>query len=567
MAGRIVAPHFRSEQLHHTTSLTTPQPASKAQPGRRQGLNVAPSGTNPRHKPAARGAMPSNTILDPCPYPFLPLIDYPQTGGYLQGRFCGPVTPTQTCCLPCPLQQWVSSDNFEYNADVAYWFNVPALVCQVFLLVTFAVLPKEVSGRHYLSIGLCVALVLLEISFIIPLAGNPDQCYNMITPRDMYSSMSCAWSGTLLEVGAMSAVIWILLRSLWTHLRVCWNIEHTPAFLWIAHLLGWGLPVIFLAISLPITGVSFRVGGTCLPNPNGAFVTWFGWLITFAAAGAIIQFATTGFCLAIYLKSFFKQDPQSFSSTTGASMASGPSAAGNANGNGQTKHSARKMAKRLAWRRVRKVMQMQWRSIALSLFVILQTCYFGSIYVAQVQNSKANAKPEHSEQVFQWISCLVQSGGDKDRCIYLAKSLSLPEASVITNFFLVSIIGIVTFLLMVRWSMLVAWWELICDPGRGRRRQSSAADWVSAPPKRLSLGRILASDRLPKTTAGGEEEMPKAHTGVLPSPEKDRAISVPEAGDVAKRHETTTLFDEDGDLEDERRISRSGRLRGGDDVI
>jgi hypothetical protein len=47
---------------------------------------------------------------------------------------------------------------------VAFWFNVPALIAQVFLLVTFAVLPERVSGRHYLSIGLCCALVLMEVS-------------------------------------------------------------------------------------------------------------------------------------------------------------------------------------------------------------------------------------------------------------------------------------------------------------------------------------------------------------------------------------------------------------------
>lgn len=47
-----------------------------------------------------------------------------------------------------------------------------------------------------------------QISFIIPIAAQPEQCYNEITPRDMYSSLSCAWSGALLEVGSMAAVVW-----------------------------------------------------------------------------------------------------------------------------------------------------------------------------------------------------------------------------------------------------------------------------------------------------------------------------------------------------------------------
>ena len=84
----------------------------------------------------------------------------------------------------------------------------------------------------------------------------------------MHSSMSCAWSGALLEAGSMCAVMWILLRSIWTHMRVCWDIKHTPVYMYLAHAMGWGLPLVFLTLSLSITGVSYRMGGTCIPNPD-----------------------------------------------------------------------------------------------------------------------------------------------------------------------------------------------------------------------------------------------------------------------------------------------------------
>ena len=106
---------------------------------------------------------PSSTTLT-CPLPFLPESSYPDTGGYTAGRFCGPFTKDLYCCLPCPLEQWVYSDAFKSRANVAYWFNVPALAAQVFLLVTFAVLPAEKSRVHYMSVGLCCALMMLEVS-------------------------------------------------------------------------------------------------------------------------------------------------------------------------------------------------------------------------------------------------------------------------------------------------------------------------------------------------------------------------------------------------------------------
>lgn len=117
----------------------------------------------------------------------------------------------------------------------------------------------------------------------------------------MYTDMSCAWSGALVVAGAMGVAVWsksvspcpthktkisslltVMLRSLWTHLRVCWDVKQTRTFFLVTQLIGWGLPGLFLAICIPITGVSYRIGSTCLPNQKDAFVTWFGWLIAFS---------------------------------------------------------------------------------------------------------------------------------------------------------------------------------------------------------------------------------------------------------------------------------------------
>lgn len=43
---------------------------------------------------------------------------------------------------------------------------------------------------------------------IVPLGTKPDMCFDAITPNDMYTSQSCAWSGALLLAGAMGIVSW-----------------------------------------------------------------------------------------------------------------------------------------------------------------------------------------------------------------------------------------------------------------------------------------------------------------------------------------------------------------------
>jgi hypothetical protein len=91
---------------------------------------------------------------------------------------------------------------------VAEGLNVASLVLLVFLLVSFLVLPAEKTRRHYLSYCLIVAAMFMALGFVIPLGAKPEQCYNEITPNDMYSSLTCAFSGAFLISGGLSMAVW-----------------------------------------------------------------------------------------------------------------------------------------------------------------------------------------------------------------------------------------------------------------------------------------------------------------------------------------------------------------------
>ena len=86
--------------------------------------------------------------------------------------------------------------------------SIASFVANILLLLTFLVLPEEKSHRHYLSIGVTVSLLLLSLAFIIPMGTKPDLCYNDITPNNMYTDVGCGFTGALLLVGAMGAVVW-----------------------------------------------------------------------------------------------------------------------------------------------------------------------------------------------------------------------------------------------------------------------------------------------------------------------------------------------------------------------
>lgn len=81
----------------------------------------------------------------------------------VKGRLCSSLTGF-TCCLPCPQADWLYPDNFRTITTSASWINVVGTICSVFLLASFAFLPVEKTHRHYLSVCLAVAIVIMQVS-------------------------------------------------------------------------------------------------------------------------------------------------------------------------------------------------------------------------------------------------------------------------------------------------------------------------------------------------------------------------------------------------------------------
>lgn len=85
----------------------------------------------------------------------------------MDGRFCAPVEQIKKglyCCLPCPLTDYLYPQDFNTWYRVAEGLNVAGLICLVFLLVSFIVLPAEKTRRHYLSYCLIIAAILMAVS-------------------------------------------------------------------------------------------------------------------------------------------------------------------------------------------------------------------------------------------------------------------------------------------------------------------------------------------------------------------------------------------------------------------
>ncbi|KAK5126446.1 hypothetical protein LTR85_010682 [Meristemomyces frigidus] len=446
-----------------------------------------------------------------CPAPFLAASNYPATGGELSGRFCATITDSLTCCLPCPITDWVFKDDFKTQAPAANYLSVASFVCNILLLLTFIVLPEEQSHKHYLSVGVTVSLLMLSLAFIIPLGTKPELCHNEITPNNMYTDVGCAWTGALLLAGAMGAVVWILLRSIWTALRIIFDFKRTDIFKWVSLALGVGLPALFLAVEMPVTGVSYRLGNVCIPNGQAAFVTWFVWLLAFAASSAIILIGTIIYCLWKFALSALAGG---YMSTHRSTKSVDSAVSGEAEPGQQPSRRAIRRRKRVEWARIERVLYLQWRTILLAFIVVNETIFFALVFVQQTGAAQAAAQGiTPPDQI--WAACLIGNQGDKNACLNESSGLGLSEPRVIATLLLASLLGPVVFLLMLRWSMFTGWYHLLRDPRQilklfqGRRPSVGSQDFImQSSPKHMSLTKALGSEDFKKHdgAVGGEPE-------------------------------------------------------------
>ncbi|KAI1421008.1 hypothetical protein F5Y12DRAFT_790609 [Xylaria sp. FL1777] len=384
-----------------------------------------------------------------CYLPFFNEAAFPTEGGYIAGRLCSNLTGT-SCCLPCPLTDWVYPDNFKTVTQSADWVNVAGMVGCGFLLLSWLVLPVERTHRHYLSICLTVAVVFMNLGFIIPLAGKPDQCFNEITPHGQNSSPICAASGAFLLLGGWGGVLWVFLRALSLHLQICWQMVVGRNYMWFSQALGWGIPIIGLVLLLVFSGVSFRFGQTCHINHENSLADFWIPLLIFAGLTVLIQFATFVYCIKVYLASL--------ADTAESTEQSGRPSYSN---------SIRTMTPRQAYRRVRRVVQLQWRGIVIVLIIITDVIFFAVVFV--FLDSTVEDIMNDPDKAVTWIKCLAKYN-NKDTCLSLASPLVVSLPTVTAVLILLAMNGLWLLLILGRWSMVTGWVEWVAGLG-GRGKQ------------------------------------------------------------------------------------------------
>lgn len=293
----------------------------------------------------------------------------------------------------------------------------------------------------------------------------------------MYSSLTCAFSGAFIIAGGLSIAVWIFIRALSMHLQICWDVMPGKRFFYWAQGLGWTVAAAFFTATITVTGVSFRFGDVCHVNAAHSLPDFWGPLLAISGAATLVQLSTFAYCIKVYLQSMWNDDKTETQSSMGL-----PSYT----------NSVQTRSPRAIYRRVRKVVYLQWRGITIVVFILVDVVFFSIVFIWL--NSITAHATDDLELAMPFLVCLISNPVDHEECSPLAEALFVNKSTVIAILIMLSLASLQTFILLVRGSMFTGWLELVrCKFGSKREFVSLDAHKYAVGEHQIELGQVQPS--------------------------------------------------------------------------
>jgi hypothetical protein len=170
-----------------------------------------------------------------------------------------------------------------------------------------------------------------------------------------------------------------------------------------------------------------------------------------------------GYCIKVYLQNMFSDDKTETQSSAGL-----PSYT----------TSMRTRSARAVYRRVRKVLWLQWRGITIVVFILVDVIFFSVVFIWL--NSLTSHAKDNVEELMPFLLCLMKSPTAPEPCFSLGQELAVNESTVIAVLMMLSIAGIQVFVLLARGSMFTGWLEFF------RNKFSKNREFVSLDARNLA---------------------------------------------------------------------------------
>ncbi|KAI5291529.1 hypothetical protein KEM54_003950 [Ascosphaera aggregata] len=289
--------------------------------------------------------------------------------------------------------------------------------------------------------GAVLYSMVMDIGFLFPLATRVDRCYDEVTPNDMTSDVSCAFSGSMVILGGWAIILWGLARTFLLHVQVCWNQDLVTNITTLTVMIAWFAPIVGLVSALVASGVSYRMGKTCLLNARNESSLWAP-LLAVSCLALFLQIVTMLYSSYIFLKSY-RQDGFARNRATLPS-----------NSTETTPSPCQQLLER-----VRRLCSLQWRGVMTGVSTASLVLFYCNVFWSLNAAWRAqNANPKH---MLDWITCIVATNGNKTLCFSVAEKYLPSDKELYAVMCLLIGGGLCCIVFLFRFSMLRGWYHLI----------------------------------------------------------------------------------------------------------
>lgn len=100
-------------------------------------------------------------------------------------------------------------------------------------------------------------------------------------------------------------------------------------------------------------------------------------------------------------------------------------------------NSVRTVTPRQAFRRIQRVIALQWRGIMVVIVIITDVIFFATVFLKFEDTTQPT--PENTIKGFNWLQCILKNNGDKNMCLDIASKMVVPEATAVAVIYLLSV--------------------------------------------------------------------------------------------------------------------------------
>ncbi|KAL9062628.1 MAG: hypothetical protein Q9157_008759 [Trypethelium eluteriae] len=143
--------------------------------------------------------------------------------------------------------------------------------------------------------------------------------------------------------------------------------------------------------------------------------------------------------------------------------------------------SLRTQSAKAVYRRVMKVLWLQWRGMAIVCALICDVVAFAVVFIQLDQTQEKITNGRSGEKTLDWLMCIIESGGDRTKCYALANEFMVKEATIVAILVLLSISGLQSCGLLYRNSIAQGWKELLWRMNPHKNHEFVSLDALTNP--------------------------------------------------------------------------------------